>query len=106
MTTSKENGMENYNEVVKRTAKSCPTQEVDGPTLDLLHWALGISGEAGEIVDPIKKHVFYNQKLDITNLQEEIGDMFYYLEALCETLGLDSDYVKLLNKQKLEQRYP
>ena len=77
----KENKMDNtkyFQDAVARTAKSCETQEVDGQTLNVLHWALGLSGEVGEIVDPIKKHVFYNQPLDVPNIEEELGDVFYY----------------------------
>lgn len=95
-----------YEASVMRTAKSMPTQEIDGQTLDLLHWSLGLSGEVGELVDTIKKHIFYGQPFDMANAQEELGDIFFYLVAMCQTLGLTADYVMANNKYKLDLRYP
>lgn len=94
-----------YLEAVKRTTKSCQTQECDGQGLDLLHWTLGLSGEVGEIVDTVKKYSFYNKELDIANLQEELGDLMFYIFAMCETLGLPPEYVMANNKAKLDLRY-
>lgn len=39
---------------------------------------LALLGEAGEIIDEIKKHLFHEKK-DKTNLIEELGDFFWYL---------------------------
>jgi NTP pyrophosphatase (non-canonical NTP hydrolase) len=95
-----------YKVAVNRTAKSMHTQEIDGNTLDVLHWSLGLSGEVGELVDTVKKHVFYGQDFDMVNAQEELGDILFYLTAMCESLGLDLEYVMDNNKMKLLQRYP
>lgn len=96
----------NYEAAVMRTAKSMPTKEMDGNTLDVLHWALGLSGEVGELVDTLKKHIFYGQEFDMANAQEELGDIFYYTIAMCQSLGLTADYVMANNKYKLDMRYP
>jgi NTP pyrophosphatase (non-canonical NTP hydrolase) len=98
--------IEEFSDAVARTAKSMPTQEVDGPTLNMLHWVLGIAGEAGELIDPIKKCVFYNKELDIGNVQEELGDILYYTIALINELGLDPEYVMSDVIYKLQLRYP
>lgn len=95
-----------FTRAVKRTAKSMPTQEVDGQTLNVLHWCMGITGEAGELVDPIKKHIFYNQPIDMENVQEELGDLLYYIFALIDELGLDAEYVMSDVIYKLQLRYP
>ena len=95
-----------FEEVVKRTAKSCETQEIDGQTLNVLHWSLGLSGEVGELVDTVKKHVFYKQPFDMVNAEEELGDILFYAVAMINELGLDTDYVMATLDAKLNQRYP
>ena len=40
----------------------------------LLHMAVGISGEAGELLDAIKKNAIYGRALDVNNVIEELGD--------------------------------
>jgi len=98
--------IKDYSEAVMRTAKSCETQEVDGQTMNVLHWSLGLSGEVGELVDTVKKHIFYDQPFDMVNAQEELGDILFYVAAMAEELGLDLEYIMANNKAKLEQRYP
>jgi NTP pyrophosphatase (non-canonical NTP hydrolase) len=98
--------LQEFSEAVQRTAKSMPTQEMDGQTLNILHWCLGITGEAGELVDPIKKYIFYGQDLDMANVQEELGDLLYYVFALINDLGLDPEYVMSDVIYKLQLRYP
>lgn len=98
--------LQEFSDAVARTAKSMPTQEIDGPTLNMLHWVLGIAGEAGELIDPIKKYVFYNKELDMGNVQEELGDILYYTIALINELGLDPEYVMSDVIYKLQLRYP
>ena len=95
-----------YSKAVNRTAKSCETREVDGADLDLLHWSLGLAGESGELVDAVKKYIFYRQEFDVVNVVEELGDILFYVSAVCETIGVSMDYVMLTNKEKLERRYP
>lgn len=77
-------------------------------TLDkanLVHIALGICGEAGELLDTIKKHFAYNKTLDEINLIEELGDLEFYMEALRQHLNLTRDDVIKSNTLKLQKRY-
>lgn len=74
--------------------------------MDLTHMALGVAGEAGEIVDCIKKYTMYNQELDITNLKEEIGDMMFYVTRILETAELSLEECLIANQTKLNERYP
>lgn len=71
----------------------------------LLHATLGISGEAGEIIDTIKKHVMYNQPLDRANLKEELGDLFFYFTNLCQEAGFELSAIIEHNREKLTKRY-
>jgi NTP pyrophosphatase (non-canonical NTP hydrolase) len=71
----------------------------------LTHAALGIAGEAGELVDAIKKHVIYGKPLDLENVREEIGDIRFYIEALCNILDLHDQTIIQANMNKLAKRY-
>jgi NTP pyrophosphatase (non-canonical NTP hydrolase) len=95
-----------YEQSVVRTAKSCETEEVDGQTMNVLHWSLGLAGEVGEFVDTVKKNVFYKQPFDTVNAKEELGDILYYLTAMAHELGMTLEELMVDNKNKLEKRYP
>ncbi len=43
------------------------------------HAVIGMGTEAGELLDAYKKHFAYGLPLDITNVKEEIGDIFWYI---------------------------
>lgn len=64
-----------------------------------------IMGEAGELFDAIKKHVFYGTELDLANVTEELGDLEFYLEDLRRTLGLARETTLRANIEKLAIRY-
>lgn len=70
-----------------------------------LHMAVGISGEAGELLDAIKKCVIYNKPLDLENVIEELGDLEFYMEGLRQGLGITRAQTIRANVQKLGQRY-
>ncbi len=71
----------------------------------LLHMAVGISGEAGELLDAIKKHAVYQKSLNITNVVEELGDLEFFMEGLRATLGISREEVLAKNINKLSVRY-
>lgn len=72
----------------------------------LIHMTMGIAGEAGELLDAIKKHTMYNKPLDFENVIEELGDLEFYLEGLRQELGLTRDSTIDANTAKLMKRYP
>ena len=74
--------------------------------IDLLHGAMGASGEVGELVDAIKKHVFYNKPLDKENVVEELGDAIFYLQSIMNTINISKEDVIEHNMDKLNKRYP
>lgn len=71
-----------------------------------LHAAMGLSTEAGEFLDALKKHLFYGKELDLVNLKEEIGDLMWYLAIACDALGTDFETEQARNIAKLKARYP
>lgn len=72
---------------------------------NLLHIALLVAGEAGEIVDAIKKHVIYNKPLDVENLDEECGDLLFGVNALLNAIKRTEQGCKGRNIEKLMKRY-
>jgi len=74
--------------------------------MHLLHMAVGICGEAGELIDAIKKACVYNKPLDRENAIEELGDIEFYLQGIRAGLNVSRDEVLQANIDKLEKRYP
>ena len=66
---------------------------------------IGISGEAGELLDAVKKAVIYRKPLDIKNVIEELGDLEFYMEGLRQGLNITRDEVLEANIAKLSVRY-
>jgi NTP pyrophosphatase (non-canonical NTP hydrolase) len=73
---------------------------------DLMHGAIGVITEGGELLDAIKKHVYYGKPLDVVNLREEIGDVMWYLALLCRATNTDLSVVASTNIDKLRARFP
>ena len=94
------NEFQTYQQLAMRTAKPMDVQD------DLLHAALGLTGEAGEFADCIKKHWAYAQPLDGQNAIEELGDLMWYVALACNALGVGMDEVAARNIEKLRKRYP
>ena len=72
----------------------------------LTHAAMGVAGEAGELVDLIKKHVFTGKPLHYDQVIAEMGDLEFYLQALRNQLQIDREDVLKANVTKLEGRHP
>ncbi len=98
-----------YIELAKITEStpSAPIVErlTDPGLMRILHSAMGVSTEAGELLDAVKKHVFYGKPLDRVNLFEEAGDLFWYLAILADELGFDFESAMQKNIDKLRARY-
>lgn len=71
-----------------------------------MHAMMGISGEVGELLDAVKKHVFYKKPLDIEHIIEELGDIEFYMEAFRQCLDIDRRECLQANIDKLLTRYP
>ena len=54
----------------------------------LMNGILGTAGEAGELVDLLKKQIFQGHPFDKEHLIKECGDVLYYLALTAEALGL------------------
>jgi NTP pyrophosphatase (non-canonical NTP hydrolase) len=106
--TQKGNGMFiNHSEMVAVLVKSGDSiaQEMTGPKAHLIHMVLGISGEAGELLDAVKKATIYNKDLNRANVVEELGDIEFYMEGLRTSLGISRQETLDANVAKLNKRY-
>ena len=75
--------------------------------VDLMHAVLGLSGEVGELIDPVKKAMFYGKPLDVENVKEEAGDLLWYIAGpLCRALNCSFEELAMRNAAKLKKRYP
>lgn len=69
------------------------------------HCGLGITGEAGEVADCIKREIIYGKPLDRANLVEELGDLKFYIQATQLVYGISEQEVLQANADKLSERY-
>jgi NTP pyrophosphatase (non-canonical NTP hydrolase) len=89
-----------YERLVYRTAPRLVFEDV------LVMGALGLTGEAGECADYIKKNLFQEHPLDKEVLAEELGDVLWYLAFLAAELGYSLEHIAERNVTKLRKRYP
>jgi len=83
--------------------------EADADVPRLLTAALGLSAEAGEFTEVIKKMFLqgkpYNEE-NAFHLKRELGDICWYLAQACMALDTDFNEVLQMNYEKLSARYP
>jgi len=121
MTTEKIIDSNKYIEFVKATT-SAPS--LDYPTLSarlseleaeganvtqLLTAALGLTAEAGEFTEVVKK-IFLQGKPyteeNIFHMKRELGDICWYLAQACMALDVNFREIMEMNYEKLSARYP
>ena len=72
----------------------------------LANMALGLAGEAGEVADTLKKHLFHAHPLDSAALAKELGDCLWYIAGAASALDLSLGDIAAGNVEKLRRRYP
>ncbi len=106
-----------YSNLALRTAPDDPrkpgTRDIDitGDQKQMLLMALGLCGEAGEVAEMVKKHVFHGHPMDdskILLLLKELGDILWYANygAVRVVKVPDLGAVMDANIDKLAARYP
>jgi NTP pyrophosphatase (non-canonical NTP hydrolase) len=93
-----------YQEFAKTTAIYPDNAKVVYPTL-------GLSGEAGEVAEKVKKNIrkskfgsfeFYGNELD--DIAKELGDVLWYVSALASDIGYSLEDIAQINMEKLKSR--
>lgn len=102
-----------FQELSKRTMPQLDSQiNADGDVvtmskpLILANYALGLTGEGGEVADVIKKHVFHGHLLDKEAVKKELGDILHYVAGIATLLELNMESVLEGNIEKLKKRFP
>ena len=100
------NPSKQYSEFLKRLHNL----EVEGfPTERLLTAAVGMSAEAGEFTEVVKKMIFQGKPVNEENLfhlKRELGDIMWYVSQACIGLDISIEEVIQMNFEKLSARYP
>ena len=73
--------------------------------VSLWHMQTGVAGEAGELVDAIKRYVIYGKPIDFNNVIEELGDLEFYMQGIRDRLGIRREETIQANILKLQDRY-
>ena len=74
----------------------------------LLTAAVGMSAEAGEFTEIVKKIVFQGKPVNEENMfhmKRELGDIMWYAAQACLALDVTMDHVLYVNSLKLAARY-
>ena len=96
-----------FEEMVKALAKpgSVILSEMTNKQAHETHMAIGVCGEAGELMDAVKRNSIYQKPLDRANVVEELGDLEFYMEGLRASIGITRKETLDQNIVKLGKRY-
>jgi NTP pyrophosphatase (non-canonical NTP hydrolase) len=96
----------NFDEYQKKALETAV--ENPDPQMNKTIWAMGIAGEAGEVIEKWKKIMAYEKgQLDetkVAELSKELGDVLWYIAVFADSLGLSLNQVIEQNVAKLESR--
>ena len=94
-------------QLLSRMTELDVTDDADIPRL--LTAALGLSAEAGEFTEVVKKIILqgkpYNED-NVFHMKRELGDICWYLAQACMALDTTFDEIIEMNVDKLKARYP
>ena len=79
------------------------------PTERMLTAAVGLSAEAGEFTEIVKKILFQGKPVNdenIFHMKRELGDIMWYVAQACMALDTDFNEIIEMNVEKLKARYP
>lgn len=99
----------NANDYQKQAITTAYTDSQHADTLmEKTIWAMGIAGEAGEVIEKWKKIVAYKEgkisRDDKDELAKELGDVIWYIAVMANSLGLSLDDIMQRNLDKLSSR--
>ena len=93
----------NFTDYQKECYRALPPH--DNKKEEVMHWTIGLGEEAGEVLSVIK-HKYYGGTYDVEEAVGEMGDVLWYVAALCASLGIDMQDVVRYNVAKLRYRHP
>ena len=94
-------------QLLRRITELEVTGDADVP--HLLTAALGLTAEAGEFTEVVKKILLqgkpYNEE-NVFHMKRELGDICWYIAQACMALDTTFDEIIEMNVEKLKARYP
>ena len=97
----------NIGELLRRISQLEVEDDCDIP--HLLTAALGLTAEAGEFTEVVKKIILqgkpYNED-NVFHMKRELGDICWYIAQACMALDTTFDEIIEMNVDKLKARYP
>ena len=99
------------NQYQRLASRTLPDAQLSGDCGDinthlLIHGALKLAGEAGEVADIVGKWYGQMHDLDRDDLINELGDVLWHLAEICTALQVELGHVAYRNLRKLAARYP
>ena len=96
-----------FAQLLSRMTELEATNDADVPRL--VTAAFGMSAEAGEFTEVVKKIILqgkpYNED-NVFHMKRELGDLCWYLAQACMALDTTFEEVLQMNYEKLSARYP
>lgn len=89
-------GLRRYQEEAAKTIK---------PNTPAIYYAIGLTCEATEILQPFKKQVYHDKPADMNAIAEELGDCLWYIAAICTEHGWSLEDIATENIAKLRERH-
>lgn len=86
-----------FNEYVETASRTAAKHDNE-----LVNYAMGLSGESGELIDLVKKFIFHGHHIETAKIKKEGGDVLWYASQLVKLLEIKfntDDIFDSLNKQ-------
>ena len=96
-----------FAQLLSRMTELEATNDADVPRL--LTAALGMSAEAGEFTEVVKKIVLQGKPYtdeNVFHMKRELGDICWYIAQACMALDTNFREIMEMNYEKLSARYP
>lgn len=95
-----------YQRQAGRTCLESPDFDITPKEVMIAWVAIGLAGEAGEVAEVVKKGIFHQQGIEREKIKKELGDVLWYVAALCTHLEIPMAEVMQHNIEKLTARFP
>lgn len=90
-----------YEQLALRTSGTY-TDKLD----QLINGVMGLDGEAGEVIDVVKKYLYQGHELNTDKIKDELGDVLWYINLIANAINISLEEIAKCNIDKLEKRYP
>lgn len=70
-----------------------------------IHSIFGMQTEVSELAEQVFCSLSGDKEIDVVNIKEEIGDLFWYIAIICDVFNLKFEDILISNVEKLTKRY-